>query len=598
MNIKDEIISQLAGGDALIIVPPFASMIRPSMGVHLLQSCAREAGFKVEILYANLILAAEIGEELYEKICYSTTNSLTGERIFSSAAYEDRLVRMQSSTNYRFKPALSRLEAKAINWADTIIDAVLKFNYIVIGCTTTFEQTAASVALLNRIKRVRPDIVTIIGGSNCQGEMAEGITSLSSLIDYVFSGECETSFPRFLKNLIDGRRPCQKIIYGEPCANLNEIPTPNYNEFYRQIKPFISYFGTLVQWQNIWLPYESSRGCWWGQKCHCSFCGIDNRQIKFRKKSPERVINELKDLLGHHPNRNVNMLDNIMPYEYLRTLIPYFPKELHDVHIFYEQKANLSLVDVISLKKGGIGIIQPGIESLSTHCLYLMNKGVTARQNINLLRYARSVGLAVNWNLLYAIPGDKIKEYQKMLEMLPLLRHLHPPSGFWKIHIDRFSPYFENPDKFGLRNISPIKAYYEVLPKDGNISKIAYRHVANYHSESEMCPEIMKEIHKEIADWRERWEQKLPILTISKLENKKYLLLDTRGLPGTRIINYIDRDQAFLALLGVNNIDSREEINWALEMKLIFELDSRFVPLPIADQVTFNEFESESKTQE
>ena len=49
-------------GDALIIVPPFAALERPALGPHLLQACAKAAGFEVRILYANLLLAAEIGE--------------------------------------------------------------------------------------------------------------------------------------------------------------------------------------------------------------------------------------------------------------------------------------------------------------------------------------------------------------------------------------------------------------------------------------------------------------------------------------------------------------------------------------------------------
>ena len=43
--------------DAVLMVPPVASLYRPSLGVHLLQAAAEQAGLRVRILYANLLFA-------------------------------------------------------------------------------------------------------------------------------------------------------------------------------------------------------------------------------------------------------------------------------------------------------------------------------------------------------------------------------------------------------------------------------------------------------------------------------------------------------------------------------------------------------------
>ena len=43
----------------------------------------------------------------------------------------------------------------------------------------------------------------------------------------------------------------------------------------------------------------------------------------------------------------------------------------------------------------------------------LMDKGVSARQHINLLRNARTVGVGLTWNLLYEFPGDRVEYYQE-----------------------------------------------------------------------------------------------------------------------------------------------------------------------------------------
>ena len=83
------------------------------------------------------------------------------------------------------------------------------------------------------------------------------------------------------------------------------------------------------------------------------------------------------------------MTDSIMPYTYFKTLLPRLAGQFPGSQIFYEQRANLSLPQILALRRAGITSIQPGIESLSSRLLSLINKGVQARQNLMLLRYAR-----------------------------------------------------------------------------------------------------------------------------------------------------------------------------------------------------------------
>ena len=137
-----------AGGDALIVVPPFAGLDRPSLAAHLLQACAREAGLVVHVLYANLLLAANIGEINYEAVCYTPTGALLGERFFASAAYgvppfgrntcdyEVFFRRLQQKYNDKLKVDLEdlrRLEHVAAEWADGLAKAIAQCGVGVVG---------------------------------------------------------------------------------------------------------------------------------------------------------------------------------------------------------------------------------------------------------------------------------------------------------------------------------------------------------------------------------------------------------------------------------------------------------------------------------
>jgi hypothetical protein len=75
-----------AESDAVVIVPPFSDLHRPSLGVHLLQAAAERAGLRVRVLYANLLFAALGGEDAYKKISSGRYGWMWGERIFAAAA--------------------------------------------------------------------------------------------------------------------------------------------------------------------------------------------------------------------------------------------------------------------------------------------------------------------------------------------------------------------------------------------------------------------------------------------------------------------------------------------------------------------------------
>ncbi len=290
------------------------------------------------------------------------------------------------------------------------------------------------------------------------------------------------------------------------------------------------------------------------------------------------------------------MLDNIMPHKYFNTLLPELAESEPKLRIFYEQKANISLAKAAALRRAGVEFVQPGIEALSTDFLKLMRKGVTARQNVNLLRYARSVGISVNWNLLYAFPGDRIEWYLETLKLVPLLRHLGPPTGVHHLSIDRFSPYFNQPEEFGIRNVRPMAAYAPVFPDGAPLDQIAYHFVGEYRSESRENPEVIRTLTQEVQHWNDSWNQDvLPSLCVLEIVPGNFMLLDTRSGPQEEKIFFIDETQAFAALAGGRPEKLPEEsVFWALENKVAIMLDGVLAPLAVAEPELLARFEAQN----
>jgi ribosomal peptide maturation radical SAM protein 1 len=588
---RAEIERLLRPADALIVVPPFCDVPTPSLGAHVLQACAKYVGATVRVLYAN-VLFCRISDWQLQRAGPAAPLTFFGERLFARSAYgvpplgHTALdVKARSSIPAGFDEAYE-LESRAATWVRELGELLAALErFPVIGFTTTFQQTAASIAIANAVKHADPRIITIIGGANCDGDMGDGIARLSSAIDYVFKGESEATFPTFLAEVARGHRPNQRVISGTPCRDLSTIPMPDFDDYAAQKQAWLT-GGSLVRDEEVWLPYETSRGCWWGERHHCTFCGLNAQGMAHRVKPADLVVRELRALTARYPFRRVMMTDNIMPYGFFKTLIPRLTEASLDCTVFYEQKSNLGLRHLVALERAGICVIQPGIEALSTDLLRLMDKGVSARQNVAMLRYARAVGVIPVWNLLFDFPGDRLEWYEQTLKLLPLIRHLHPPGGMLKLRIDRFSPYFERPETFAVRQLWPLPDYSDFLPAGFDAGSIAYYFTADYSSEwrdRDGATATLPRLFHEIGTWRAMWEgSQPPELSLARIAPRHFRLRDTRRLadgPVEQIVEAADVSR----LLKPRRLDVAPDTRQALEQRLAVALDGYYVPLVTAD---------------
>jgi len=598
--------SLLRPADILLIVPPFAWQDRPALGVHLLQALAREAGLEAQVLYSNFLFTAFFDEGTHNTVAQMQYGLYLGERLFVRAARGgpplgrdggagivptlDALAagyqRMGVATTFTL-PAILAVEARIPAWIDSVIAALAPQRYRIVGSTSSFEQTLSSIAMLTAIKRASPATTVILGGANCEGELAEGVRALGPAIDHVFSGESERTFVEFLRG-----EHSEPIIVGTPCEQLDALPTPDYADYFDQLHAVIP-DSDLVRRRAMHLTYETSRGCWWGEKSHCTFCGLNGQGMASRDKSPDRVIGDLTALVARHGVPRVVMTDNIMPHAYFRTVLPRLARELPGVRIMYEEKANLRLEQVQALVSAGIVEIQPGIEALSTGLLRLMAKGTTAAQNLALLRYARATGLLVQWNLLLGFPGDELAFYLETLELLPLIHHLQPPVSPCPVVIDRFSPYFEHPERYGITELRPFAFYRGVYEDDFPLAKLAYHFEGTYACATRDHPEIVKQIGDAVAIWRRRfYGPAAPRLSVVRDANR-YLLIDTREVAGNPVEQWLDEAQAIAVLTSrPARAAARQASAWALAHKLIVERDGKLIPLATAEPELLAELEA------
>jgi hypothetical protein len=419
----------------------------------------------------------------------------------------------------------------------------------IVGFTSVFQQHVASLALARRLARELPQAAILFGGPNCEGVMGLETVRSFPFIDAVVSGEGDALFPALVERLLDGRTIDELPgVYTRANAaaqdprhpagttrlpSLDLLPVPDYAEFFEQWKVLQGDGGDRLPeppaggpepgsgagleagsgagaepgpeagLETPRLLFESSRGCWWGEKKHCTFCGLNGTSMAFRSKSAERALAELSELSGRHPGLSVLVVDNILDMRYFRDFVPGLAQAQLGVELFYEVKANLRKEQLRLLEAAGIREIQPGIESLSDQVLELMGKGVTALQNVQLLKWCRELGVWPSWNLIWGFPGESPAEYEAMARMVPWLHHLPPPGVACPIQIHRFSPNFERAEELGFRDLRPAAAYRHLyrLPAAA-IANLAYYFDYDYREQPAPAG-YTAQLAEQVAGWRQ-----------------------------------------------------------------------------------------------
>jgi ribosomal peptide maturation radical SAM protein 1 len=607
-DVKKNILSVLNGGDILFIVPPFSRSCKGAyLDPHTLHALAAKRGYKADVLYLNILLASIVGINVCERMGRVPRFWMLGERLFARSAHGlpalgespelcwdeamsisgDEQCHVKTNydrENFFHQPSYLRLEEMCYSFIDEVVKVIASLHYNIIWCAVGWQQTNCTVAIFNRIKKSCPGIITLVGGMYCEGEMAEGIASLSDAVDYVFSGEIELAFDDFLENYSKGQLPAGRIVFGAPVRDLDALPLPDYESFFTQFQCF---FGNDAPGELI-ISYETSRGCWKGQRKRCAFCGMNSdERIKYRYKKAGKVAKEVEEISRRYPGTRLFMNDHIFPTSYYRELLPLLnppPK----FSIRYELLPNIKREELIGLKSAGIDRIQLGIEALSTPLLDLMDKGIPAHRNILLLRDALSVGIFVYWYLLWGFPGDKAADYEETLKMLPLLRHLQPPAMLSHVRFERFSNYVENPAQHQVNNLRPWAVYNMVSPDWADVDKLANLFTGEYPCESHENPELIEEIANEVETWKQSW-RKVNLNMIHFADY--YCILDSRKIDGEDKTHTLDYSQAKEVMKHCTYEESQYQ-KWAVEQKLGVVVDSMYVPLVTAKPELLLEFGS------
>ncbi|MET3973666.1 ribosomal peptide maturation radical SAM protein 1 [Bradyrhizobium sp. JR7.2] len=621
----------------VLVNMPMSAVERPSLALGLLKTALTRAGLRSSTACANIWFLEYIGLPDYHLLEGCPPEEALVDWLFAGVAFPDFEPDHNAFLDRYFKrnpmhagkgmaerrASFQKLRSLMGEFVDWTAEKVLMHRPAIVGCTSTFTQHVPSLALLRRLSERAPSVVTLMGGANCESVMGRTTHARFPWVNYIVSGEADALMGALCRDILNRGKdipsadlpsgvfgpahretgyPATSIRDLVPRAavnNMRDLPLPDFSDYFTELER--SLYADRI---HPGLPMEFSRGCWWGERSPCTFCGLNGGSITYRHKPAEQAVEEMIEMSARYGSSRIEAVDNILARDYVEKALPRLAAAPRKLTIFFEVKANLKRHEVEKLASAGVRWIQPGIESLDTRVLKLMGKGTTSAHNVQLLKWCRQYGVRVSWSVLWGFPGESDTWYSEMAACLPLLHHLQPGRTV-RLRYQRYSPYHYAADKYGLK-LLPTASYRYVYP-------LSERDLADqvYYFEDSEDNDVgghfaardanrrpgLQAVTLGVDAWLKAWyEPKLPMLSMRD-SGEEITVEDTRaiGVEREHRVKGLKREILLAADEGVPETLLRKRLATAnviqaeidaaiadmIARKLIIRLDARLVGLPL-----------------
>lgn len=591
----------------LLISPPWRFPTEPSLGVATLASVLRREGLAVDTLsgthlfprsstdprlmsaYSMFFFTPHAFPEVSADRCADATVAaflrgcnLDGLRLPPRSATLEQLGEDEAA----IRATVHANVVRAGVCIDRCVQRVLEASYDVVCLSCTFElQLTAALAIAARLRAARPELRIALGGAACFGPAAGELAAAFDTIDAVCYSEGDEVIVPLVKALRGGRPLSEVpgIVWTDEhdvtrrtpppplSRELDRLPIPDYHDFVEQ--------HARSEWSDLPLTlfFETSRGCWWGHKHLCTFCGLNTDASVYRRKSAERAVEEICHLHDTYPAaERLQAADNILDMGYLEAVLPRLAEwrlgRERPLRMFWEIKTNLQRAQIQTLAEAGVDIVQPGIESFSDDTLRLLNKGATGQTQIQVLKWLYEHGIQPSYNLLVMNPGESEASYHEMVALAPYLVHLPPPRVL-PMELHRFSPYFTDPARHQITNVRPRERYARVFG-EGRVDTARLAYVFDFDHpmrSDEALRRAQRRFSERMIEWGRGWRRDMALYVVVGAE---VIVADRRSAPlkrhrlsglGRQLFAAVDRSRARRALLREHPTTAPEVVQCALD---------------------------------
>ncbi len=206
---------------------------------------------------------------------------------------------------------------------------------------------------------------------------------------------------------------------------------------------------------EIVMPFQSSRGCYWGK---CSFCDQDFGQ-NFNIKNINKVISEFKEFKEKYNISKFEFIDESVSPVYMKEFSEKLLDENIDINYFCDARLETAFSPEILNKayEAGLRMIMWGLESGSDKVMEMINKGIDLDKRFDILKASKE---ALIWNfafIFFGFPSETRDDALQTVYMLIKYKDIIHSYGRSVFTMGRHAKLAEEPEKYGITKIYPAE---------------------------------------------------------------------------------------------------------------------------------------------
>lgn len=411
---------------------PQWNISQPPMGISYIASYLMARGLEVKV--------SDFSIELYHSL------SQDKKFIMDSGAFHINWINTDSYNKYVQEIISPFILRYAIQ--------ILKSKASIIGFSVLSTNILPTLDLIRILKAKDPNLTIILGGPLVTRYEGAPWVIEQEGIDFIIPDEGEESCYELVQALIDKKDDFSDIkglIYKkdgvvidtgkrELIANINEIPYPNYQFF------------PLDKYKDYKIPLLGSRGCIF----KCSFCSETILWKRYRFRSADNIVDEMKHHIKKYENRYFYIVDSLINGN-MKELVKMCEQIIKEgLQVRWGGKASIRIqmtTEVLALMaKAGCVDLQYGIESGSPKVVRDMRKGFTIPIAKKVLQETYNAGIFTSCFFLVGFPTESKENYQETKDFLSEIEsYIHEIIPGYGMGLQPGSEVFEDPEKFGIK---------------------------------------------------------------------------------------------------------------------------------------------------
>ena len=240
-----------------------------------------------------------------------------------------------------------------------------------------------------------------------------------------------------------------RVLPGPPAVDLRTLPAPDFDGL-----PLDRYLSP-----HLLLPYDPSRGCYWGRCAFCHYGLAATGTARYRERSVDTVVEHLAALSARHGTRFFYLSQDSVAPAMLCRLADALARAGLDLRWGTDLRPEPYLTPerCQGLRRGGAIACSLGVDSASPRVLRLIDKGITPGCAATAVRNLARAGIAAEVMCFSDFPSETFTEAMATLAFIE--RHAPHIAAFivGRFELTHGSRVARDPTRFGLREIWTVQ---------------------------------------------------------------------------------------------------------------------------------------------